>query len=237
MKKIAVMLSNKGSGSNLGVLIDWIKEGKIKGEIVVVVSDKRDAYGLVRARNNRISGIIRPFTKFKDKKARSIYAERLAKELKNKYKADLVVLAGWMLILPTAFLKYFPNAVINLHPGLIPDKLGGKLKLSDGSLAKAFEGEMADGAIEAALKSGIKISGSSTHFVTKVVDWGPVIMRAEEKIKKTDTVDKYYERLKKKEHTILPLSVKLFCENKLKVRNNQVYIKDKRYKKHRGVFR
>jgi phosphoribosylglycinamide formyltransferase 1 len=236
MKKLAVMLSNKGSGSNLGVLIEWINKGKIKGKVAVVVSDKADAYGLTRAKNNKIPGIIRPFTKLKDTQARKVYGEKLAKELKDKYKADLIVLAGWMLILPTSFLKYYPNAVINLHPGLIPDSFRGRLKLSDGSNAQAFEGEMADGAIEAALKSGIKISGSSTHFVTKVVDWGPVIMRAEEKIKPTDNIDSYYGRLKKKEHTILPLSVKLFCENKLRVKNNKVYFLDKRYKKHRGVY-
>jgi phosphoribosylglycinamide formyltransferase 1 len=235
MKKIAVMLSNKGSGSNLQVLIDWIKEGKIKGEIVVVVSDKADAYGLKRAGKNSIAGLVKPFVRLKNKKARSIYGERLGKRLKQDFKVDLVVLAGWMLILPPSFLKYFPLAVINLHPGLIPDKLGGKLKLSDGSVAKAFEGKIAEGAIQAALKSGITISGSTVHFVTKVVDWGPVIIRAEERIKKNDTIDSFYQRLKKKEHLILPQSVKLFCEGKLKVKDNKVFILDKRYKKHKGV--
>ena len=73
-------------------------------------------------------------------------------------------------------------------------------------------GEMAEGAIQAALDAGITISGSTAHFVTPEVDWGPVIMRAEEKIKEDDTVDSFYFRLKKKEHQILPLSVKLFCE-------------------------
>jgi len=100
-------------------------------------------------------------------------------------------------------------------------------------MAKSFEGEMADDAIQTAIKSGVKISGSTTHFVTKEVDWGPVIMRAEEKIRENDSVDSFYTRLKKKEHLILPLSVKLFCEDKLKVKNNLVKILDKRFKKHR----
>lgn len=233
MKRIAVLISNKGTGSNLQAIIDWIKAGKIKDQIVIVVSDKANAYGLVRARKVKIPTLVRLFTKFKDKKARSNYGKKLAKELKESHQVDLVVLAGWMTILPPSFLKYFPRAVINLHPGLIPDRKGGKLKLSDGSYAKPFEGEMADGAIQAALKAGITISGSTTHFVTKQVDWGPVIMRAEEKIKKNDTVDSYYGRLKKKEHLILPLSVKLFCEEKLKVSGHLVKILDRRYKKHR----
>jgi len=230
---IAVLTSNKGSGSNLQVVIDNCRTGKIKGKIAVVVSDKADAYGLIRAKKNKIPAIIRPFSKFKNKKARNDYGKKLAQELKEKYQIDLVILAGWMIILPLSFLKYFPYQVINLHPGLIADKKGGKLKLSDNSIAEPFEGEKAEGAIEAAIKAGITISGSTTHFVTKEVDWGPVIMRAEEKIRPTDSVDSFYTRLKKKEHIILPLSVKLFCEDKLKVKNNIVKILDKRYKKHR----
>lgn len=233
LKRIAVLISNQGSGSNLQAMIDQQKAGKIKAKIAVVVSDQADAYGLARAKKNKIPGLVRPFTQFKSKKARKIYGEKLAKELKEKYQVDLVVLAGWMIILPPAFIKYFQNSMINLHPGLIADQKGGRLKLSDGSIAQAFKGEMADGAIEAALKTGAAISGSTTHFVTSKVDWGPVIMRAEEKIKKNDSIDSYYARLKKKEHLILPLSVKLFCENKLKVENNLVEILDKRYQKHR----
>ena len=235
MKRIAVMFSNKGSGSNLQALIDAVDQGKIKdGKIVVVVSDKTDAYGLIRAKKHKIVSIIRPFTKFSDSSSRSEYGEKLGKELTDKFKIDLVVLAGWMIILPNSFLEYFQNAVINLHPGLIPDRAGGKLKLSDGSYAKSFEGEMADDAIQAALRAGIRISGSTVHFVTEKVDWGPVIMRAEAKIKPNDSVDDYYSRLKKKEHTILSLSVKLFCEAKLKVENDIVTILDNRFKKHRS---
>lgn len=232
MKKIAVLISNKGTGSNLQAIIDWIKVGKIKGKIVVVVSDKTNAYGLLRAKKNKIPALVRPFTKFKNNRVRRIYGEQLARELKEKFRVDLVALAGWMIILPASFLKYFPWAVLNLHPGLIADKKGGKLRLSDGSYAKPFEVEMADGAIQAALKAGINISGSTTHFVTKQVDWGPVIMRTEEKIRKNDTIESYYSRLKKKEHLILPLSVKLFCEGKLRVKGSLVKILDRRYKKH-----
>jgi len=226
IKRVAVLISNKGSGSNLQAIINNCRAEKIKGKIAVVVSDKADACGLVRAKKNKIPAIIRPFLKFKNKKVRNDYGKKLAQELREKYQVDLVVLSGWMIILPLSFLKHFPFQVINLHPGLIADKKGGRLKLSDGSIAKPFEGEKAKGAIEAAMKAGITISGSTTHFVTKEVDWGPVIMRAEEKIRPTDSVDSYYARLKKKEHIILPLSVKLFCEDKLRVKNNIVKILD-----------
>lgn len=233
VKKIAVLISDKGKGSNLQVLINWCKKGKIEGRIEVVVSDKKNAYGLVRARKNKISTLVRPFNKFKNKEARSEYGRRLGEELKRDYGVDLVVLAGWMIILPDSFLKFFDDKVINLHPGLIADKKRGKLKLSDGSIAYSFEGEMAEGAIEKAFKKGISISGSTVHFVREEVDWGPVIMRAEEKIKKGDSIDSYYLRLKKKEHLILPLSVKLFCEGKLKIKGGLVEILDKRYRKDR----
>lgn len=233
LKKIAVLISNKGTGSNLQALIEAGRLRKIKGKIVVVVSDKINAYGLKRAKKNKIPILVRPFTKFKDKKARKVYGEKIVKELKEKYQIDLVVLAGWMIILPSLFIRQFPFKIINLHPGLIPDKKGGKLKLSDSSLANPFEGKMADGAIQVALKSGVTISGSTVHFVTSAVDWGPVIMRAEEKIRPKDSIESYYSRLKKKEHLILILAVKLFCEDKLKIKDDLVEILDKRYKKHR----
>lgn len=232
-KNIAVLISNKGSGSNLQAIINAINKGNIKGKITVVVSDKADAYGLVRAKKQRIAALIRPFTAFKNTAARTIYGEKLAQELKKNYQVDLVVLAGWMIILPASFIKYFQGQIINLHPGLIADRQGGKLKLSDGSIAKPFEGEKAAGAINSAFKSGITIAGSTTHFVTEKVDWGPVIMRAEEKIRPSDSVEIYYERLKNKEHLILPLSIKLFCLDKLKIKHNKVIILDKRYPKHR----
>lgn len=232
-KKIAVLISNKGTGSNLQALIDKVKSGKIQGKIVVVVSDKADAYGLVRAKKNKIPTLLRPFTDFKNWQARERYGTGLGQELKEKYRVDLVVLAGWMIILPLSFLNYFPWAVINLHPGLIPDHRGGMLKLPDGSRSNSLAGKMADGAIEAALKLGVTYSGSTVHFVTEAVDWGPVILRAQEKIRANDTVEVYYGRLKKKEHLILSLTVKLFCQGKLKVVKDQVFIQDKRYKKDR----
>lgn len=232
IKRIAVLISNKGTGSNLQTIIDSCRWGKIKGRVVVVVSDKADAYGLIRAKKHKILTLVRPFTKFKDQRAREVYGKKLAKVLKEKYQPDLIVLAGWMIILPSSFLKYFPQAVINLHPGLIPDKKGKKLRLSNGSIAQPFKGKMASGAIQAALNSGLTISGSTTHFVTPKVDWGPVIMRVEEKIRSNDSVESYYARLKKKEHLILSSSVKLFCKDKLKIEKNLVKILDKRYKKH-----
>ena len=227
-KKIAVLISNKGTGSNLQALINAVNKKQIKGRIVCVISDKADAYGLKRVKKEKIPVEIVPLSDYRDQKVRKKYGQKLAKMLKEKYNPDLIVLAGWMLILPKEFLDEFPFKVINLHPGLLPDGQGGDFISSDGRVAKGHKGKMADGAIESAFESGLGFSGSSVHFVTEKVDWGPVVLRAEEKIKESDSIDSYYARLKKKEHHILTSAAKLFCENKLKVENGLVNILDKK---------
>ena len=110
MKRIAVLISNKGTGSNLASILDAIDNGKIKnGKVTVVISDKADAYGLIRAKQKGIPTVIFPLKDYKNIKTRRKYNKRLAKLLKEKYRIDLVVLAGWMLILSENFIKYFPH--------------------------------------------------------------------------------------------------------------------------------
>lgn len=226
MKRIAVLISNKGTGSNLNAILKAIDVGKIKnGKIVVVVSNKKDAHGLVRAKKHKIPTEILDLKDFINRgKSRIEYDEILGKLLKNKYKADLVVLAGWLLILSDNFIKYFPHKVINLHPGLLPDGSEDFIKLSDGTKIKAIRGLHTEAAVQYALDQGYKATGSTVHFITTKVDNGPVILRSEVKINSSDNIGSLYERMKKEEHKILPKAIGLFCDDRLKIKKEKVYI-------------
>lgn len=226
MKKIAVLLSNKGTGSNLAAILNAIDKGIIKnGKVMVVVSNKKDAYGLVRAKERKIPIEVLDLKDFKAKgKTRLDYDNYLGKLLKEKYKVDLVILAGWMLILSEEFIKYFPDKTINLHPSLLPE-VGEKYVIYQDKKLKPVRGEHTDNAVQYAIDQGYPVAGSTVHFITEKVDEGPVIIRSYVKIQKDDTVDSLYERMKKEEHKILPQAIAWFCDDKLKIKNNKVIIK------------
>jgi phosphoribosylglycinamide formyltransferase-1 len=210
MRRIVVLISNAGTGSNLQALIDAQTTG-YDGQIVGVVSSTPDAYGLVRAHEADIPTEI---LDFKDYQANAIPRDRYDEDLARvvqKYSPDLVVLAGWMLILSKSFLKYFPWKVLNLHPGLIPDEKGEKFKLPDGTYADDFAGLAGSNAIKALLASGQTYAGSTIHVVTDEVDWGPVVNRGLVKVEAGDTVETLYDRLKGKEHEIMVASLKELC--------------------------
>lgn len=226
MKRIAVLLSNKGTGSNLASILKAIEFGRIRnGKVVVVVSNKQDAYGLVRAKRKKIPTLVLDLSDFiRRGESRSEYDETLGKLLKEKYEVDLVVLAGWMLILSDRFIKYFPKSTINLHPGLLPDGRASYITLSDGTQIEAIRGLHTDDAVQYAIDQGYSSTGSTVHFITAKVDRGPVIVRNEVKIRKGDTVESLYERMKKEEHKILPYAINLFCNNRLKIIKGRVKI-------------
>ncbi len=207
MKRIAVLISNKGTGSNLEAILKAIDKRIIQnGKVVVVISDKQDAYGLVRAKKRRIPSLVYPLKDYKSSKARHTYDENLGKLLKGKYKVDLVVLAGWMLILSEKFIQYFPHQTINLHPGLLPDT-GEYITLKNGQEVKAIRGLHTNAAVQYAIDHHYPVTGSTVHFITPEVDQGQVILRSEVKIKKGDTVESLYKRMKKEEHKILPQAI------------------------------
>lgn len=226
MKNIAVLISNKGTGSNLAAILDGIDKKQIKnGKVVVVVSDKKDAYGLVRASQRNIPTEVLDLREFLSSgKTRLGYDDDLGKLLKNKYKIDLVVLAGWMLILSQKFIKYFHNKIINLHPGLLPDS-GEYVTLSSGEKLKAIRGLHTNAAVQYAIDHHYPVTGSTVHLITPIVDNGPVILRSEVKIKKNDNVYKLYDRMKKEEHIILPKAINLFCTDRLELKEGKVVIK------------
>lgn len=208
MKNIAVLVS--GGGTNLQALIDAQKDGIIKsGKITCVISSNPDAYALERARNNNIdTAVIRR----KDFETFLEYDLALTELLKSK-GADLVVLAGFMTILGHQVISEFENRMINIHPALIPSFCG--------------EGYYGLKVHKAVLEKGVKLSGATTHFVTEECDAGPIIMQRAVEVKNDDTPETLQRRIMENvEWKILPLSVELFCSDKITVKDNKTYIID-----------
>lgn len=197
MLKIGVLVS--GSGTNLQAIIDAIKQNNIIAEIVVVISDKKNAFGLQRAINENIPAIF-----ISKKQAGSI--ENFNAEIVNTLKdhlVDLVVLAGYLSILSHHFISTYRNRIINIHPSLIPSFCGN-----------GFYGIKVH---EAAIKQGVKISGATVHFVDEGTDTGAIILQKAVEVLPLDTAETLQQRILKLEHELLPLAVKLFCENRLQI--------------------
>ena len=184
LKKLAVLVS--GSGTNLQAIIDAIKNKKLeKTEIAIVISNKKDAYALKRANIAEVKNI---FLNPKDSKNNLEFDKKLV-EIINNCQVDLIVLAGYMKILTEAFVNAFPNKIINIHPALLPD-FGGK-----GMYGKHVH--------EVVLKSSVKESGCTAHFVTCEVDAGPIIAQRKVSILEGDTVDSLANRVLIEEHKLL----------------------------------
>ena len=198
--RIAVLVS--GSGSNLQALIDAIEGEQLPGvEIALVVSNKADAQGLQRALKHRLPALYLPWRERAE-------AEAKLTILLNLFKADLIVLAGWLRIFSADFITQFSGRIINLHPALIPDAgVGSSFTTRDGSVIPVFRGLHA---VRQALDAGVKITGSTVHYVTPEVDAGPVICREEVAIEEGDTEESLHERLKLVEHRLVVQAVKGF---------------------------
>lgn len=197
MKSLAVLVSNAGTGSNLQALIDAVNNKEISAEITVVVSSDDDAYGLIRAKKNKIP------TEISNKK-------NLIKIL-SKYKIDYVCLAGWKLIIDDDVISKYKNKILNLHPGLIPDEIDGEVKNPDGSSGIWNRGKLTDIAIENFLNNNATYAGSSIHFLSNEFDFGKVLDRVFEKIKKNDDSQSLYKRLKLKENKMYVNVLKKLC--------------------------
>lgn len=202
--KIAVLVS--GSGSNLQALIDNIDKGQIKGKIEVVISNRKNAYALERAKKHGIDGVYIGKLNYPDKEKRN---EKLIEILDEK-KIELIVLAGYMSILDERIVERYRNKIINIHPSLIPSFCG-----------KGFYGENVHKAV---LNYGVKLTGATVHFVDEGADTGPIILQRAVEVAFDDNVETLSKKVLKIEHEILPLVVKLFCENKIKVVGRKVEI-------------
>jgi phosphoribosylglycinamide formyltransferase-1 len=203
--KLGVLVS--GRGSNLQSIIDHIEAGKIPAKVEVVISDKKEAYALERAKKHGIEGI------FIDPKAfatKEDFEKAIGDEL-EKRNVELICLAGFMRILSPYFVNRFKNRIINIHPALLPSFPG-------------LHGQ------KQAVDHGVKIAGCTVHFVDEGVDSGPIIIQAAVPVFEDDTEDTLAARILKCEHKIYPMAIKLIAEGRVSLQGRKVIIKNRKKK-------
>lgn len=205
-KRIAVLVS--GGGTNLQALIDSQAKGDLgNGRIELVLSSKDGVYALERAKNNGIKTKVLARKEYGDIKE---YSRALADTLVSE-EIDLVVLAGFLTIIDEQMYEAFPNRIINVHPALIPSFCG-----------KGYYGLRVH---EAALEKGVRVSGATVHIVTPECDAGPIILQKAVEVKRDDSPETLQKRIMEEaEWVLLPLAVRLFCDDRLTVEDDKVYI-------------
>ena len=206
-KRIGVLVS--GGGTNLQALIDAEQRGELGcGKISLVIASKPGVYALERAANNNIPSLV---LARKEYASIADYSRALVDALEAA-DIDLVVLAGFLTIIDEQVYEHFPNRILNVHPALIPSFCG-----------KGFYGLYVH---EAALSKGVKVSGATVHIVTPECDAGPIVLQKAVEVKEDDTPETLQKRIMEEaEWKILPKAVRLFCEDKITVVDNKVYIK------------
>lgn len=197
--KVGVLAS--GRGSNLQAIIDASEKGKIDAEVAVVMSDRSDAYALVRAQKQGIPNFYVNPMDFKDKET---YELAIVEKL-NEHHVRLVLLAGYMRVATKVLINAFNGDVMNIHPALLPSFMGLHAQRQ-------------------AIEYGVRFSGCTVHFVTVDVDGGPIIIQAVVPVFETDTEETLSERILEKEHEIYPEAVQLFAEGRLRRRGRRVFI-------------
>ena len=208
MKNIVVLVS--GGGTNLQALIDAQKSGIIKkGRISCVISSKEGAYALERAAKENIPTRVIPRKEYADNKS---YSKAILDAL-NEEKADLIVLAGFMIILDEIVTKSYPYRIINVHPALIPSFCG-----------EGFYGLKVH---EKALEYGVKVSGATVHFVNEEADAGAIIMQKAVAVENGDTPEVLQKRIMEQaEWKILPQTVSLFCQDKIEIVDGRAVVNE-----------
>lgn len=192
-----------GRGSNLQTIIKAIEEGAISARLSVVISDKKDAYALERAKQAGIPNVHINPKDFPDRES----FDRAVVEVLKKYGADFVVLAGYMRLVSNFFLEQYPQKILNIHPSLLP----------------SFKGMHA---IKEAFDHGVKVTGPTVHFVAEGMDDGPIILQEPVDITSHDTLESLEEKIHKAEHRIYPQAIELFVRGKLRVEGRRVIISD-----------
>lgn len=196
MVNIAVLVS--GSGTNLQAIIDACEKNEINGKVKVVISNRKKAYGLERAKNHNIKAL---WIKDEDEIIKTLQEEKI----------ELIVLAGYLAIVSEKLINLYENKIINIHPSLIPSFCG-----------PGFYGIHVH---EHAFNRGVKVSGATVHFVSTVVDGGPIILQESIDISDCKTPEEIQLKiLNNIEHKLLVKAVKLYCDNKLEINNERVEI-------------
>ena len=208
MLKIALCVS--GGGTNLQAIIDAIENKTItNAEISVVISNNADAYALERARKHGIEAVcISP----KNYETRAAFNEDFLRQL-DSYHVDLVVLAGFLVVIPEMMIAKYRNRIINIHPSLIPSFCGTGyygLKVHEGALAR-----------------GVKVTGATCHFVDEGTDTGPIILQKAVEVKQGDTPEVLQRRvMEEAEWIIMPKAIDLIANGKVSVVDGKVVIAD-----------
>ena len=201
MNRTRAVVLISGSGSNLQAFIDQITAGVLALDIALVVSNKADAYGLVRASQAGIDTAVIEHNAFSSRHAFDVALQ----EKIDSVKPDLVVLAGFMRILTSEFVDHYSQRLINIHPSLLPKFPGTNTH-------------------QRAIDAGEQWHGASIHFVVPEVDAGPIILQGRLAIKDNDSVESLQHRIHSIEHTLYPLAIKWFAESRLSIENGQVLL-------------
>lgn len=197
--KVVVLIS--GSGTNLQALIDAQRSGQLPVELSAVISNRPAVQGLMRAEHAGIPALVVDHTRF-DRR------EDFDRELRaciDRYRPDLVVLAGFMRILTPAFTRAYEGRMFNIHPSLLPKYQGLHTH-------------------ERALEAGDPEHGATVHFVTSELDGGPAVIRAKVPVYRDDDATTLAQRVQKQEHVIYPMAVQWFCEGRLRLQNGEVLL-------------
>lgn len=203
MGKLRLGVLASGRGSNLQAIMDAADAGRLEAEVAVVVSDKKEALALERARARGIPAVHidpRSFASKEDYEAAVV-------DTLNRHGVELVCLAGYMRIVGQTMLRAFPNRIMNIHPALLP----------------AFPGLNAQ---KQAVEYGVRYSGCTVHFVDEGVDTGPIILQAVVPVLPDDTPETLAARILEQEHRIYPEAIALYAAGRLEIRGRKVYIKD-----------
>ena len=207
-KPLRVLVMVSGGGTNLQAIIDRVKDGTITNtEIVGVISNNKNAYALTRAEENEIPSLcISP----KDFETREIFNGKLLEAVES-FEPDLVVLAGFLVVIPPEMIRKYENRMINIHPSLIPSFCG-----------KGYYGLKVH---EAALARGVKVVGATVHFVDECTDTGPIILQKAVEVQQGDTPEVLQRRvMEQAEWKILPRAIDLIANGKVRVEDHRTVI-------------
>lgn len=197
--KLGILVS--GSGTNLQAIIDSIEAGGVNASVCCVISNNADAFALTRAKEHGIPAIIHENSGFTDRREYDAATVRIL----TGFGVELVILAGYMRILTDTMINAFPDAIMNIHPALLP----------------AFPGLHAQ---QQALAHGVRYSGCTVHFVDCGTDTGPIILQAVVPVEQDDTEESLSVRIQKVEHRTLPAAIKLYADGRIKVEGRHVRI-------------